>query len=150
MAPMEQRLAAALEVIDDLSYHLRCAAEEVNEVNVANGWFEEDRPFEADVALLHSEVSEMFEAYRDRSDTTWFEHKPDCVHVPLNELHDIVPDRPGCTCVPKPHGIGPEAADILVRLLDTSLRHDIDLGQEFRRVLAHNRTRGRKHGDKRV
>lgn len=36
----------------------------VREVNYQNGWFDEDRDFSADVALLHSEVSEAFEAYR--------------------------------------------------------------------------------------
>lgn len=35
---------------------------EVREVNEANGWFDIDRPFSADIALLHSEVSELHEA----------------------------------------------------------------------------------------
>src|SRR5690625_5130637 len=35
---------------------------EVREVNEANGWFDGDRPFSADIALLHTEVSELFEA----------------------------------------------------------------------------------------
>lgn len=36
---------------------------EVREVNELNGWFDEDRPFSADIALLHSEVSELHEAF---------------------------------------------------------------------------------------
>ena len=35
---------------------------EVKSVNEANGWFDSDRPFSADIALLHTEVSELFEA----------------------------------------------------------------------------------------
>lgn len=35
---------------------------EVREVNEANGWFDSERPFSADMALLHTEVSELFEA----------------------------------------------------------------------------------------
>lgn len=35
---------------------------EVREVNEANGWFDSERPFSADIALLHTEVSELFEA----------------------------------------------------------------------------------------
>lgn len=34
---------------------------EVREVNELNGWFDTERPFSADIALLHSEVSELFE-----------------------------------------------------------------------------------------
>lgn len=36
---------------------------EVRTTNEANGWFDQDRPFSADIALLHSEVSELHEAF---------------------------------------------------------------------------------------
>lgn len=38
---------------------------EVREVNELNGWFDKDRPFSADIALLHSEVSEAYEGHRN-------------------------------------------------------------------------------------
>lgn len=38
---------------------------EVREVNELNGWFDKDRPFSADIALLHSEVSEAYEGFRN-------------------------------------------------------------------------------------
>jgi hypothetical protein len=60
----------------------------VKEVNQLNGWFDDPRPFAADVALLHSEVSEMYEGHRNGD------------HVNRAE----------------------EAADILIRLLDTCER----------------------------
>lgn len=123
---------------------------EVYETTKANGWYDEDRTFGDDIALLHSEVSEMFEAYRDHEMITWFEHKEGCVHVPLNDLHDTIPDRDGCTCHPKPHGAGPEAGDLLTRLLDTCHRYDIDLALGFQQVSAHNKTRGYKHGGKAI
>lgn len=37
--------------------------QEVAAVNRANGWFDQTRPFSADIALLHSEVSELHEAF---------------------------------------------------------------------------------------
>lgn len=104
---------------------------EIREINEANGWFENERSFGDDIALLHSEVSEMFEAYRD--------HKFDDQTLAAHN------DR-----IPKPEGVGSEAADVLVRLLDTCERVGIDLRFELERKLAYNRTRGYKHGGKHV
>ena len=66
------------------------------EINEANGWFDADRPLSADIALLHSEVTEAYEAYR-RGDMDHF---------------------------------GEELADVLIRLLDTVERYNIDLTRE--------------------
>jgi NTP pyrophosphatase (non-canonical NTP hydrolase) len=108
------------------------AGERVNAVNRSNGWFVGDRRVGEDIALLHSEVSEMLEAYRDNgaADTTG------------------LPDFYGDTV--KPEGFGSECADVLVRLLDTCWRYDIDLEWEFERKIAYNATRGYRHGNKRL
>ena len=105
--------------------------QEVYEINVANGWFESERTFGEDVALLHSEVSEMLEAFRDSG-------LDDTTAVPQDGV------------LPKPEGVGSEAADVLVRLFDTCHRAAIDLRFEFERKIAYNRTRGYKHGGKRL
>ena len=120
---------------------LDCMAEEVYACNVANGWFEADRSFGDDIALLHSEVSEMLEEHRDGCNVTIFEHKIDGRVV--RGIEQYVNGVLG-----KPVGVPSEAADILVRLLDTCKRHDIDLFHEFRQKLDFNWTRGHKHGGK--
>ena len=123
---------------------------QVHDVNVNNGWFDKDRSMGDDIALLHSEISEMFEAYRK-----W-------------DVADLTPIRPedhgrwckaqgwtgpcpsdGCP-IPKPEGFGPECADVLIRLLDTCYRYNIDLEAEFTRVLAYLWTREYQHGGKKV
>jgi NTP pyrophosphatase (non-canonical NTP hydrolase) len=43
--------------IDDMMHDIR-------QVNMANGWYDTPRPFGDDIALLHSEISEAYEAYR--------------------------------------------------------------------------------------
>ena len=120
---------------------LDCMAEEVYACNVANEWFEEDRTFGDDIALLHSEVSEMLEAFRDGQMTTSYEHT-----VNGEKIYGVFSEVDGV--LGKPIGMPCEAADVLVRLLDTCKRYDIDLFAEFRQKLDYNWTRGPRHGGK--
>lgn len=123
-------------IIEDARAVFRAMAEEVEACNREKGWYEHDRTFGEDVALLHSEVSEMLEAYRDHGteDATganWSDHPDEITN-------------------PKPEGVGSEAADILVRLLDTCARYDLDLFAEWRRKVNYNWTRPVRHGGKRL
>lgn len=126
------------------------AQKRIKDVNVANGWYEETRPFSAEAALLHSEVSEMYEAYR-----SWGVTDETLAQCKLNGKHPTgIGSRSESSTLPLPHlckpeGVGSELADIFIRLLDTCDRYDIDLVQEFERKLAYNATRGFKHGGKR-
>jgi NTP pyrophosphatase (non-canonical NTP hydrolase) len=105
----------------------------------AKGWWEEDwtveQGFAELIALLHSEVSEALEAYRengleDSQAVKYYEH--------LGKN------------VVKPMGVGAELADVLVRLLHTCARLDVDLAERFRAVMDHNHQRPHRHGDKRL
>lgn len=112
----------------------------VTETNQANGWYEDERTVGEDIALLHSEVSEMLEAYRE-----W---GTEDVTDPRTAYLDGTPYP--SDYLPKPEGFGSECADVLIRLLDTCERRGIDLEAEFNRKVAYNRTRGYKHGGKRL
>lgn len=118
----------------ELKAALQEAEERVFQVNQANGWFEADRTVGDDIALLHSEVSEMLEAFRD-----WG------LEDMTGETGEVAPGQ-----LPKPEGFGSECADVLIRLLDTCQRRGVDLAEEFHRKLAYNSTRGHRHGDKKL
>lgn len=111
---------------------------EVLQSNIALGWHDDERTFGDDIALLHSEVSEMLEAFRE--------------HGMADATKTRVAEGGAITWAenPKPEGVGAEAADVFIRLLDTCERRGIDLYAEYQRKMAYNRTRSYRHGGKRL
>lgn len=105
------------------------------------GWLDTDHSFSELMVLLHTEISEAVEAYRQ-----WG------LETPPTRLVSYAPDGayPGAVDIVKPEGVGPEMADLLVRLLHTCRRLNVDLVEEFRRVMEHNRQRPFRHGKKKM
>lgn len=91
---------------------------------VSKGWEPEPtRTFGDECALIHSEVSEALEAYRDA------------------KFNDITDPATG-----KPEGVGSEFADVFIRLLHYCEVHGFDLEYEFTRKMQYNVTRSYRHG----
>lgn len=129
---------------DDTPKTLHDWQEEVRTVNEANGWHDTPRTFGDGVALLHSEVTEMFEAWRD-----WGYEDHTGSRIQIDEYGEEF------ETTPKPEGVGSEMADVFIRLMNEveeakRAGHPIDLEWEVTRKLAYNLTRGYRHGGKRI
>jgi NTP pyrophosphatase (non-canonical NTP hydrolase) len=123
---LDTAVAKAIEVTK--ANYLAELMEEAYQVAVSKGWEEdaETRSFGDETALLHSEISEAFEAYRRRGFDYWEGENG------------------------KPEGVGPEFADEFIRLLHYCRCHGFDLQFEYDRKTAYNRTRAHRHGGKRL
>lgn len=141
-------------MIAELAHELRLVAKAIHDNNVKLGWRGTEAPprtFGDDIALLHSEVSEMLEAYRDHGIAICWEtprgHKFEDEHQsqprkPIRETEEREPM--------KPIGVGSECADVFIRLMDTCHEYGIDLGAELEAKMKYNQQRSFRHGGKRL
>jgi NTP pyrophosphatase (non-canonical NTP hydrolase) len=104
--------------------------EEAYEVAKEKGWHDKERTFGDIIALMHSELSEALEWWREHQSL-----------APMEEYNAI-------GGIPKPVGIPSEFADVMIRILDTCEYFDIDLETAVRTKMEYNRTRPYRHGGK--
>lgn len=99
-------------------------ADEIHETAKSKGWWEKDRNFGEALALIHCEVSEAMEAYRDGDNF-------------LSIGENL-----------KPEGVPAELADVIIRVLDLCGGLMIDIEGAVRLKMKYNATRPYRHGGK--
>ena len=100
-------------------------AQRIHQTAVDHGWWEADRNVGEMLALMHSELSEALEE--------WRQGKPDVYFVEG-----------------KPEGFAVELADCIIRILDTLHSRGADVQGIVLAKMAYNDTRPYRHGGKRA
>ena len=113
---------------------------------VDHGWWEGERNFGEQIALMHSELSEVLEEFRNKRDYTevYFTHKGES---PCNPVHFENQINKECD-QRKPEGIPIEFADVLIRIFDTCGKYGIDLEEAVKIKMEYNKHRPYRHGKK--
>ena len=99
---------------------------EIHQSAIERGWWDNPhRDFGEVTSLIHCEISEAFEEYRDKH--------------PLGEVRL----EKG-----KPEGVPVEMADAIIRILDWAEKEDVDMAAVIRMKVDYNKTRPHRHGGK--
>ena len=127
---------------------------EAHQNSINKGWWEEERAFGELIALMHSELSEALEEYRNGEEAKEIYYKCKFAFECPNQSCGKSCLDPFITeylCKDaKPEGIPIELADVLIRIFDMCGKYGIDLEEAISIKMEFNKTRPHKHGGKRI
>lgn len=128
---------------DETQAVLEGLAEYINAWAKSKGW-NDDRSFGDDIALMHSELSEALEEYRNGRllGEVYYSYKDSGGTINTNESHQVNGDAN------KPEGVASELADTIIRILHTSAMRGIPTARVLVEKMAYNETREYRHGGK--
>lgn len=104
-------------------------ADSVHSMARGKGWWDDPPNFAEKLALVHSEISEALEDYRDHK-------QPERLTFNSLDVNE------------KPEGCASELADAIIRILDLCVYYDIPIELALVKKIAYNATRPYRHGGK--
>lgn len=122
--------------------------DEIHELAISKGWWDEERTFGEIIALCHSELSEALEEYRNGAAFSYYkctkdyENCPRLVKPAVNRCNECENN--------KPEGIAIELADCIIRILDYCGKEGINIEEAIRIKHNFNKSLPYKHGGKRI
>lgn len=126
--------------ISDSDYGLDYLIKKCGEDAKKRGWQDTPISFGDAMTLLHSEISEMFEEYRNHRAMDEIYHNKEFAFKGTPE--DVVSS--------KPEGIPIEMADLLIRMCHYCSYFGIPIHEGLRQKMAYNDTRPYRHGNKKA
>lgn len=110
----------------------------MNEIAVTKGWHNPTKTFGEQVVMMHSELSEVIEAFRE----------PNSNVAEVYTFEKTIHQMMVANYTVKPEGVPIEFADLVIRMLDTCSHYNIDLIDAIILKALYNTTRPHRHGDK--
>ena len=121
-------------------------AKDVHKNAVDHGWWETERSFPEVAALIHSEVSEALEEYRDGNAIIY-----GCCGFPgANCEFSETCDKPIKDGTCKPEGLAVELCDAVIRIFDYLAYLNVDIEAVLVAKHEYNKSREYRHGGKRA
>ena len=126
-------------------------AERAHRTAVEHGWWEKEPTFGDVISLMHSELSEALEEFRDGRPHLWHACGAGGMCRKPCPSFTVMEDEKSCPAYdPKPEGVGVELADCLIRILDYCAREGWDIDAIVAEKMDYNETRPYRHGGKRL
>ncbi|OEH86235.1 hypothetical protein BHU72_11915 [Desulfuribacillus stibiiarsenatis] len=116
---------------------------------VSKGWHEKEVSFGEIISLMHSELSEAVEEFRQGKDYQVIYWECKSKDVCPNRCDGVCALEYPADCInAKPCGIPIEFADTVIRVFDACGKYGIDLEKAIDIKMAYNIGRGYRHGGK--
>lgn len=123
-------------------------AKDIHQNAIEHGWWEKEREFGSLIALMHSELSEAMEEYRNMDIGSDLDRRIKGKGIYYSGGGYIC-DKPSA-CSKKPEGIAIELADCIIRILDYCGKEGIDIEKAIHIKHEYNKTRPWMHGGKKL